>query len=67
MNLAMSSRFIPSPTDGMSNGPTMHFLKDSDSRDKEGISHVRKSLDKAQVNTKEAVNLNFSHIPTHLT
>lgn len=67
MNLAMSSRFIPSPTEGMSNGPALHFLKDTDSRDEEGISHVRESLDKAQVNTKEAVNLCLSHIPTHLT
>lgn len=57
MNLAVSNWLIPGLRDKMSNGPTMHFFKTNDSRDKEGIIYVRESLDKGQVNTKKVVSL----------
>lgn len=44
----------------------MYFLKVNDSRNEEGVSQVRESLDKGQVSTKEAVNLSalFTHAQT---
>lgn len=46
MNLAVSSRLIPGLTDEMTKGPNIHFLKTNDSKNKEGVSHVKESLDK---------------------
>lgn len=63
MNLAVSSRLIRGLTDEMTKGPNIHFLKTNDSKNKEGVSHVKESLDKGQVYTKEAVS--FSALFTH--
>jgi len=37
--------------------PCRHFLRLSDERDEEGVSHVTESLHKGQVSTEETVSL----------